>query len=187
MGVRAGPDWLRRNPIASGWAGDSPRGLQIIDKPRSKPKRIFVRAERRAGQTLTAWRSLTRPSPQGRPGKPLRLSHRDWDTSGQAKPSAGFPESLSELRLEREGQSQTSAIAPGCEPCGVWAHSSRHRASSQSLSAARERKFGVGCQSRWRASWTFFSICPFSQPEAGLQNSASNRKWLTIAEKRALT
>jgi hypothetical protein len=28
---------------------------------------------------------------------------------------------------------------------------------------------------------------PFSQPEAGLQNSASNRKWLTIAEKRALT
>ena len=24
-------------------------------------------------------------------------------------------------------------------------------------------------------------------PEAGLQNSASNRKWLTIAEKRALT
>jgi hypothetical protein len=34
---------------------------------------------------------------------------------------------------------------------------------------------------------TFFSICPFSHPEAGLQNSASNRKWLTIAEKRALT
>jgi hypothetical protein len=27
----------------------------------------------------------------------------------------------------------------------------------------------MGCQSRWRASWTFFSICPFSQPEAGLQ------------------
>ena len=24
----------------------------------------------------------------------------------------------------------------------------------------------MGCQSRWRASWTFFSICPFSQPEA---------------------
>ena len=45
----------------------------------------------------------------------------------------------------------------------------------------------MGCQSRWRASWTFFSICPFSQPEAGLQNSASNRKWLTMAEKRALT
>ena len=48
-------------------------------------------------------------------------------------------------------------------------------------------KSGIGCQSRWRASWTFFSICPFSHPEAGLQNSASNRKWLTIAEKRALT
>jgi hypothetical protein len=45
----------------------------------------------------------------------------------------------------------------------------------------------MGCQSRWRASWTFFSICPFSQPEAGLQKSASNRKWLTMAEKRALT
>ena len=37
------------------------------------------------------------------------------------------------------------------------------------------------------ASCTFFSICPFSQPDAGLQNSASNRKWLTIAEKRVLT
>jgi hypothetical protein len=34
---------------------------------------------------------------------------------------------------------------------------------------------------------TFFSICPFSQPDAGLQKSASNRKWLTMAEKRALT
>ena len=45
----------------------------------------------------------------------------------------------------------------------------------------------MGCQSRWRASCTFFSICPFSQPEAGLQNSASNRKWLTMAEKRTLT
>jgi hypothetical protein len=58
MGVRAGPDWLRRNPIASGWADNSPKGLRIIDKPRSKPKRFFARAERRAGQTLTAWRSL---------------------------------------------------------------------------------------------------------------------------------
>jgi hypothetical protein len=28
---------------------------------------------------------------------------------------------------------------------------------------------------------------PLLHPEAGLQNSASNRKWLTIAEKRALT
>src|SRR5580704_4416251 len=61
------------------------------------------------------------------------------------------------------------------------------RVSSQSFSAASVGKFGVGCQSRWRASWTFFSICPFSQPEAGLQNSASNRKWLTIAANRALT
>ena len=45
----------------------------------------------------------------------------------------------------------------------------------------------MGCQSRCRASCTFFSICPFSQPDAGLQNSASNRKWLTMAAKRALT
>jgi hypothetical protein len=82
---------------------------------------------------------------------------------------------------------QASEIMPGCEPCGVCAHSSRQRFSSQSFSAAREEKLGVGCQSRWRASWTFFSICPFSHPEAGLQNSDSNRKWLTIAEKRALT
>src|ERR1700687_376323 len=80
----------------------------------------------------------------------------------------------------------TSTIAPGCEPCSVLAHTSRQRVSSQSFSAARVRKSGMGCQSRWRASWTFFSICPFSHPEAGLQNSASNRKWLTIAEKRAL-
>jgi hypothetical protein len=64
----------------------------------------------------------------------------------------------------------------GCEPCSVWAHSSRHRASSQSFSAAREGKSGMGCQNRWRASWTFFSICPFSHPEAGLQNSASNNR-----------
>ena len=55
------------------------------------------------------------------------------------------------------------------------------------LAPSREGKCGMGCQSRWRASWTFFSICPFSQPDAGLQNSASNRKWLTMAEKRALT
>jgi hypothetical protein len=82
---------------------------------------------------------------------------------------------------------QASEIMPGCEPCRVCAHSSRQRVSSQSFSAASEGKLGVGCQSRWRASWTFFSICPFSYPEAGLQNSASNRKWLTIAEKRALT
>ena len=26
-----------------------------------------------------------------------------------------------------------------------------------------------------RASWTFFSTCPFSQPDAGLQNSGSKR------------
>jgi hypothetical protein len=48
----------------------------------------------------------------------------------------------------------------------------------------RPHQFITDRQSRWRASWTFVSICPFSHPEAGLQNSASNRKWLTIAEKR---
>ncbi len=57
---------------------------------------------------------------------------------------------------------QASEIMPGCEPCGVCAQSSWQRASSQSFSAASEAKLGVGCQSRWRASWTFFSICPFS-------------------------
>jgi hypothetical protein len=46
---------------------------------------------------------------------------------------------------------------------------------------------GTTCHRRWRASRTFFSTWPFSQPEAGLQNSASNRKWLTMAAKRALT
>jgi hypothetical protein len=34
---------------------------------------------------------------------------------------------------------------------------------------------------------TFFLICPFSQPDAGLQNSGSNGKWLTMAANRALT
>ena len=32
----------------------------------------------------------------------------------------------------------------------------------------------MGRQSRWRASWTIFSICPFSQPEARVQNSSSD-------------
>jgi hypothetical protein len=61
------------------------------------------------------------------------------------------------------------------------------RASNQSFNAASVAKAGTGCQSRCRASRTFFSTWPFSQPEAGLQNSASNRKWLTMAPKRALT
>ncbi len=43
---------------------------------------------------------------------------------------------------------QTSAIAPGWEPCAVCAHSSRHRVSSQSFSAARDGKLGMGRQSR---------------------------------------
>jgi hypothetical protein len=37
--------------------------------------------------------------------------------------------------------------------------------------AAREGKLGVGCQSRWRASWTFLSICLFSA--TGLEALAS--------------
>lgn len=45
---------------------------------------------------------------------------------------------------------------------------------------------GVRRSSSAVASWTFFSTCPFSQPEGGLQNSAS-QVVLAIAEKRALT
>src|SRR5580658_9726659 len=37
---------------------------------------------------------------------------------------------------------QASEIVPGCEPCGVCAHSSRQRVSSQSFSAASEREAG---------------------------------------------
>ena len=44
-----------------------------------------------------------------------------------------------------------------------------------SVASISDGKRGIGCHSRWRASWTFFSTCPFSQPEAGLQNSVSNR------------
>ena len=68
-----------------------------------------------------------------------------------------------------------SSIVPGLRPWGICCHSSWHRCSSQSFSASSDGKRGIGCHNRWRASWTFFSTCPFSQPEAGLQNSASNR------------
>ena len=34
--------------------------------------------------------------------------------------------------------------------------------------------------SRGRASWTFFSTWPFSHPAPGVQNCASNRKWLAM-------
>ena len=35
--------------------------------------------------------------------------------------------------------------------------------------------FAASCQMRSRLSWTFFSTTPFSQPEATLQKSGSNR------------
>jgi hypothetical protein len=41
--------------------------------------------------------------------------------------------------------------------------------------STRSGKSGISCRIRWRASCTFFSTCPFSQPAAGLQNSGSKR------------
>ena len=38
-----------------------------------------------------------------------------------------------------------------------------------------KRRWAAACQMRRRLSWTFFSTTPFSQPEATLQNSGSNR------------
>jgi len=68
---------------------------------------------------------------------------------------------------------QTSAMVPGSTPCGISRNSSRQRRSSQAFRAARSGKRGIGCHRRGRASWTSFSTCPFSHPDAGLQNCGS--------------
>ena len=52
---------------------------------------------------------------------------------------------------------QTSAMVPGWLPCGISCQSALQRCSSQSFRASSAGKRGVGCQSLWRASWTFFS------------------------------
>ena len=78
---------------------------------------------------------------------------------------------------------QTSETLPSSVACGISPHNATLRCSSQSFSATRSGKLGIGCHSRraestplaWcRASCAFFSTCPFSQPAAGLQNSGSN-------------
>src|SRR4029079_17000343 len=48
--------------------------------------------------------------------------------------------------------------------CAVLGATAIQPVSRQLFSAARSAKAGVGTQSWRRQSWTFFSICPFSQP-----------------------
>lgn len=64
-----------------------------------------------------------------------------------------------------------------------------HRSASHALSSANDPKRLVpaSIQMRLRLSCTFFSTTPFSHPDATLQKSGSNRQWLHMAEKRALT
>jgi len=59
----------------------------------------------------------------------------------------------------------------GCLRCA----SSRQRVASQSFSASKleNRASGVNSHSRMLPTW--FSTCPFSQPEAGVQATGSNR------------
>ena len=62
-----------------------------------------------------------------------------------------------------------------------------HDRVAEDFNSSSEFARGKGWKSRCRISSTFFSTIPFSQPAAGLQNSGSNRKWLAMAENRALT
>ena len=61
--------------------------------------------------------------------------------------------------------------------CAVSAHTDRQRSPSQAFSSVKEpkRRVAASIQIRRRLSWTFFSTTPFSQPEATLQKSGSNR------------
>jgi hypothetical protein len=63
---------------------------------------------------------------------------------------------------------------PGSLPWSISAHSALQRCSSQVFISSSVGNDGTGCHSLWRASRTFFSICPFSPLDAGLQSSTSN-------------
>lgn len=61
--------------------------------------------------------------------------------------------------------------------CTVSDHTERHRSPSHALSSVNDPKrlLAASIQIRLRLSCTFFSTTPFSQPEATLQKSGSNR------------
>jgi hypothetical protein len=81
------------------------------------------------------------------------------------------------IRCVRSCSSISATLNCACSGCPISAHSARHRAPSQALTSTNEPKrcWPASIQIRRRLSCTFFSTTPFSQPEATLQKSASNR------------
>ena len=80
----------------------------------------------------------------------------------------------------RCGRSLSSISATLNWSCSGWrtsSHSARQRSPSQALSSVKLPNFTLfaSIQIRRRLSCTFFSTTPFSQPDATLQKSASNR------------
>ncbi len=68
-------------------------------------------------------------------------------------------------------------LSSRCCGCGVSAHTALQRSASHALSSAKlvNLRSRASSHTRRRLSCTFFSTTPFSQPEATLQKSASNR------------
>lgn len=62
----------------------------------------------------------------------------------------------------------------------ICCHSLTHSSANQSLSASKLEKWGRRCQIRRRLSCTFFSICPFSQPDAGLQSLLRANSYVVV-------
>ena len=81
------------------------------------------------------------------------------------------------IKCSRSKSSISARVNCLCSGCGVSAHIERQRSANQALSSTNEPKRFVpaSIQMRLRLSCTFFSTTPFSQPEATLQKSGSNR------------
>lgn len=77
--------------------------------------------------------------------------------------------------LGRSSSNTSQTVLPGMSGCLFAFAYDRHRSDNQAFSSAKDLNLGRGMKKRLRSTPTWFSTCPFSQPEAGLQATGSAR------------